>query len=72
MDLFPSVMEYLKIDVKPEWDIDGLSRLQWSNLPASQLCDLSKTKPAIALSGGYIFDAHDADNIEEKSELALD
>ena len=29
MDLFPSVMEYLGIEVESNWGIDGVSRLQW-------------------------------------------
>ena len=28
MDMFPSVMEYLGIDMEPTWGIDGVSRLK--------------------------------------------
>jgi predicted AlkP superfamily pyrophosphatase or phosphodiesterase len=30
MDVFPSVMRYLGIDIDPRWGIDGVSRLLWS------------------------------------------
>ena len=42
MDVFPSVMEYLNIPIKEEWDLDGKSRLEWVT-PKSEIekCDLS-------------------------------
>ena len=60
MDVFPSIMEYLGLPVIEDWSLDGRSRLEWALTP-TQECDLSRTKPAIALSGGYIFDTKDAD-----------
>ena len=30
MDVFPSLMEYLRIPIKDEWDLDGKSRLNWA------------------------------------------
>ena len=67
MDVFPSIMEYLRLPVREEWSLDGHSRLEWALTP-TQECDLSRTKPAIALSGGYIFDTNDADSTMERSQ----
>lgn len=57
MDVFPSIMEYLRIPVRDDWGLDGRSRLELSDAPATETeqCNLTKTKPVIALSGGYIF-----------------
>ena len=66
MDMFPSIMEWLRIPVDPAWDIDGKSRLQY-DLPDSQKCDLSLTKPSILLTGAYAYSAHDAENINDES-----
>ena len=71
MDMFPSVMEWLRIPIDPAWDIDGKSRLQY-DLPDSQKCDLSQTKPSILLTGAYAYSAHDAENINDESQLAVD
>ena len=71
MDLFPSVMEYLRLPLKEDWELDGKSRLEWKTIPLSErdVCDLDKTKPAIALSGGYIFDELEADNLNKYTEM---
>ena len=71
IDVFPSIMDYLRLPIDKDWDLDGRSRLEWALSPAQE-CDLSKTKPAIALSGGYIFDTHDADtNIHMAQDQCL-
>jgi len=31
MDVFPSVMEYLNIEIEPQWQLEGSSRLQFSD-----------------------------------------
>ena len=57
MDVFPSVMEYLNIPIKEEWDLDGKSRLEWvTPMSEAEKCDLTKSKAVITLSGGYLFD----------------
>ena len=70
MDVFPSIMEWLKIPLDPNWEIDGKSRLQ--HLTETQMCDLSATLPAILLTGAYSFNAQDAENIKDKDQLGLD
>lgn len=60
MDVFPTVMEYLGLEISPEWDLDGRSRLEW-NPDEKERCELSHAKSVITLSGGYIFNAKDAD-----------
>ena len=55
-------MEWLRIPVEQDWDIEGKSRLEFE-LSNSQKCDLSQTKPSILLTGAYTFNAHDAENI---------
>ena len=71
MDVFPSIMEYLRIDVSPEMDIDGVSRIQWE-LSESDKCDLSQTIPSLLLSGAYMFETADADHIQNKTQLEVD
>ena len=68
MDVFPSVMEYLGLEFKSDWDLDGRSRIEWQSPPKS--CDCSNTKPSIALSGGYIFNAADSGSLN--TNLVLD
>ena len=63
-------MEYLRIDVSPEMDIDGVSRIQWE-LSESDKCDLSQTIPFLLLSGAYMFETADADHIQNKTQLLL-
>ena len=59
LDVFPSIMEYLRLPIRDEWELDGKSRIEWESNPVSEkeLCDLTYAKSVIALSGGYIFDA---------------
>ena len=61
MDIFPSVFEYLRLPIKSEWQLDGKSRLEWSNPLATQteLCNLSKSKAVVTLSGGYMYSQED-------------
>ena len=40
MDGYPTVMEYLRIPVKEEWDLDGRSRIEWA-LSETEQCELS-------------------------------
>jgi len=55
MDVFPSVMEYLRVPLKEEWKLDGRSRLQWAeNNTEVEKCELTHTKAVITLSGGYM------------------
>ena len=71
MDIFPSVMEWMRIPVDPTWEIDGKSRLQYE-LTNRKKCDLSETKPSILTTGAYSFSAHDAENIIDQEQLAVD
>ena len=64
MDVFPSIMEWLRIPVDSAWEIDGTSRLLF-DLSSSEKCDLSETKPAVLLSGAYAYSAHDAEKISD-------
>ena len=66
IDIFPSIMEYLRLPVRDEWDLDGKSRLKWP-LTAKEKCNLSKSKPVISLSGAYIL--NEATHL---SEMTLD
>ena len=64
MDVFPSLMEYLRIPVKDEWDLDGKSRLNWAEpVTESEKCEQTKTKAIITLSGGYLFDYDDPEDL---------
>ena len=36
----------------------------------NELCDLSRTKPVIALSGGYIFNSVDSDHLDKTSNAS--
>ena len=54
MDIFPSVMEYLGLEFKEEWNLDGRSRIVWQD--EKQECFHSEIQPVIALSGALIFD----------------
>ena len=75
MDGFPSVMEYLRIPIKDEWDLDGISRLAWETPQATQVdkCNLTKTKPVITLSGGYMFNSVDSERFDKtQTETTLD
>ena len=67
-------MEYLRIPIQDEWSLDGLSRIEWAAPPATptEQCDLSRAAPAIALSGGYIFNGVDAEHLDTSAEEALD
>ena len=71
MDVFPSIMDWLKIPLDPSWEIDGKSRLQYE-ITKTQMCDLSATLPAILLTGAYSFNARDAENINDKDQLRFD
>ena len=71
MDVLPSILEYLRVPIKEEWDLDGVSRLKWAS-SSSQVCTLPFAMPGIALSGGYIFDGQSAYDIESDANLALD
>lgn len=64
-------MEYLRHPAEEEWDLDGKSRLDWL-FHQEQECDLTYTKPVIALSGGYIFDSHDSEALAATTNPALD
>ena len=74
MDVFPSLFDYLRIPLKESWDLDGISRLKFADPPASprELCELSRTHPAIALSGGYVFNAPDSENMASNRDRAVD
>ena len=54
MDIFPSVMEYLRLEFKEDWNLDGRSRIVWQD--ERQECFHSEIQPVIALSGALIFD----------------
>ena len=61
MDIFPSVFDYLRLPVRQEWNVDGKSRVEWSEPPISdsQKCDLTGAKSVITLSGAYMHDQGD-------------
>ena len=63
-------MEWLKIPLDPNWEIDGKSRLQ--HITKTQMCDLSATLPAILLTGAYAFNAEDAEDINDIDQLKFD
>ena len=57
MDVFPSLMEYLRIPIEDEWSIDGKSRIQWEEEKTeTEQCDLTKEKTIITLNGGYLLE----------------
>ena len=63
MDVFPSLMEYLRIPIEDEWKIDGKSRLQWEEEQTlTEKCDLTKEKAIMTLTGGYLFEGSSQTN----------
>ena len=59
MDVFPTIMDYMGVEVDPEWELEGPSRIEWQ-VTDQETCTLERTRPAILLSGSYLFEAADA------------
>ena len=72
LDVFPTVFEYLRLDVDEKWELDGKSRINFSLPPATSTdhCNLARAKPVIALSGAYIFNSMDTDNMNKTASLS--